>query len=79
MYADEYKTAVFHVQAAEKRRWDEPVFGIIDGKQEEVFFCIIFQAKICVKIIPKLEKNTTQVKNMCYNIVGKKPKGCTML
>ena len=48
----------------------EIVFGIFDEKGKETFFCIIFHVKICVKIIPKLEKSTTQVKNMCYNIVG---------
>ena len=31
------------------------------GKIKETFFCIIFWVKICVKIIPKIEKNTTQV------------------
>lgn len=48
----------------------EIVFGIFDGKEQETFFCIIFHGKICVKIIPKLEKSTTQLENMCYNIVG---------
>ena len=43
------------------------VFGINDGKKREKLFCIIFDGKICVKIIPKNEKNTTQVQNMCYN------------
>ena len=51
------------------------VFGIFYGKKAETFFCIIFGYKICGKIIPKVEKNTTQVKNMCYNIVGKKQEG----
>ena len=51
------------------------LFRIIAGKKTETFFCIIFAGKICVKIIPKVEKNTTQVKNMCYNIVGKKRVG----
>ncbi|MBQ8734091.1 MAG: hypothetical protein IJY76_06345, partial [Anaerotignum sp.] len=66
---------IFVIQNVEKhieKRW---VFRIINGKKSETFFCIILQLKICVKIIPKLEKNTTQVQNMCYNIVGKKRVG----
>ena len=41
-------------------------------KKAKTFFCIILNGNFCVKIIPKLEKNTTQVQNMCYNIHGKK-------
>ena len=40
-----------------------------------MIFCIIFQSDFCVKIIPKVEKRTTQLENMCYNIVGKKRVG----
>ena len=40
-----------------------------------MFFCIIFRGKICEKIIPKVEKRSTQLENMCYNIVGKKQVG----
>jgi len=44
-------------------------------KTRLMLFCIIFMGDFCVKIIPKVEKSTTQVKNMCYNIVGKKRVG----
>ena len=40
-----------------------------------MIFCIIFQRDFFVKIIPKVEKRTTQLENMCYNIVGKKRVG----
>ena len=72
LYGEKYKNGIFVIQNVEKyieKRW---VFRIINGKKSETFFCIILWVKICVKIIPKLEKNTTQVQNMCYNIVGKK-------
>ena len=75
LYGEKYKNGIFVIQNVEKhieKRW---VFRIINGKKSETFFCIILQLKICVKIIPKLEKNTTQVQNMCYNIVGKKQEG----
>ena len=72
---EKYNPHLFCVQSAYKNGKNSRVFGINDGKKSETFFCIILQGKICVKIIPKLEKNTTQVKNMCYNIVGKKRKG----
>jgi hypothetical protein len=58
-----------------KRKQNESVFGRIDDENRQLIFFIIFRVKICVKIIPNLEKNTIQVKNMCYNIVGKKRKG----
>ena len=63
------------VRNVEKIPWKQILFRTNDGKNLETFFCIIFEGKICVKIIPKLEKNTTQVQNMCYNIVGKKRVG----
>ena len=65
-----YNIGGFCIQTVEKKRESSGVFGIIDGKDAEMIFCIIFGGKICVKIIPKLEKSTTQVRNMCYNIVG---------
>ena len=58
-----------------KGKQNESVFGRIDDEIRQLIFFIIFRVKICVKIIPNLEKNTIQVKNMCYNIVGKKRKG----
>lgn len=40
-----------------------------------MIFCIIFHSKICEKIIPKVEKNTTQVKKMWYNMQERKRTG----
>lgn len=75
LYMEKYNLASFPVQPAWKSNWGKGLFGIIDGKKTETFFCIIFERKICVKIIPKVEKRTTQLENMCYNIVGKKRVG----
>ena len=75
LFAGKYNFVVFPVQPAGENNEDFCLFGINDGKKEETFFCIIFQRKICVKIIPKVEKRTTQLENMCYNIVGKKRVG----
>lgn len=75
LYLRKYNFSVFCVQPVEKSLKDERLFGTIVGKKSETFFCIILQGKICVKIIPKVEKSTTQVKIMCYNIVGKKRVG----
>ena len=70
VYEEEYNLGSFCIQNDGEMGEKRIIFGIFDGKDEETFFCIIFHSKICVKIIPKLEKSTTQVKNMCYNIVG---------
>lgn len=70
LYEEMYNLSYFYIQNDGEQGEKQCVFGIFDGKDKETFFCIIFHGKICVKIIPKLEKSTTQVKNMCYNIVG---------
>ena len=70
LYREKCNFVDFSIQSVEKKIGSGMVLGRIDGKNMEMIFCIIFQLKICVKIIPKLEKSTTQVKNMCYNIVG---------
>ena len=70
VYEEMYNLSYFYIQNDGELCEKQCVFGIFDGKDKETFFCIIFHGKICVKIIPKLEKSTTQVKNMCYNIVG---------
>jgi len=75
LFAEKYNFSIFPVQPVGENNGNSCLFGIIDGKKEETFFCIIFERKICVKIIPKVEKRTTQLENMCYNIVGKKRKG----
>ena len=51
------------------------VFKTNSKNEWEMLFCIIFSMKICEKIIPNIEKSTTQLENMCYNIVGKKRVG----
>ena len=48
------------------------LFAVGLEKKAKTLFCIILNGNFCVKIIPKLEKNTTQLRNMCYNIHGKK-------
>ena len=50
----------------------DSLFAVDLEKKAKTFFCIILKGNFCVKIIPKLEKNTTQLENMCYNIHGKK-------
>ena len=72
LYPRKYNLGGFCMRNVEKNERKEAFFGIIDGGNEKSFFCIIFWDKICVKIIPKLEKSTTQVRNMCYNIIGLK-------
>ena len=75
MYGRKYSLRCLCGQNDEESGRERRVFGIFHGKDKETFFCIIFTYEICVKIIPKVEKSTTQVKNMCYNIVGKKRVG----
>ena len=72
LYSCKYNPGGFCMRNVEKNGRKDVFFGIIDGENGKSFFCIIFQDKICVKIIPKLEKSTTQVRNMCYNIIGLK-------
>ena len=70
LYEEKCDFGCFDIQIVQKRRIRGGVSGRFDGNAAELIFCIIFHSKICVKIIPKLEKSTTQVRNMCYNIVG---------
>lgn len=44
------------------------IFATFCKKNGEIFFCIILGAKFCVKINSKLQKNTAQIQNLCYNI-----------
>ena len=70
MYGQKCNLRLFGIQIVGKKSENRMDLGDFDGKDAEMIFCIIFEGKICVKIIPKLEKSTTQVRNMCYNIVG---------